>query len=62
MCNFRNGINRFQLSTSVIVVLCIYALALTASDILTLNVIDIQKIDRGHGVQSLVMTPFDSKW
>ena len=43
MCNFRNGIIRWQISKSVKVVLCIIALALAVSEILTFQIFYLKK-------------------
>ena len=46
-CNFRNGISRWQISKTIKVVLCIFAVAFTISDILTFNIFDLQKVGQG---------------
>ena len=52
-CNFHNGIIRWQISKSIQVVLCIFALALTVSEILNFFYFLPSKIvGQGHGVQS----------
>ena len=49
--NFRNGNIHWQISKSLKVIRCIFALALTISVILQFEDFDLQKVGQGHGVK-----------
>ena len=51
--NIRNGAIPWQISTSVKVIWCIFAIALAVSEILMFQICDLEKIDQGHKVQHL---------
>ena len=49
--SFRNGVIRWQISKSIKVVLRIFTPALAVSEILSFQIVDLQKIGQDHGVQ-----------
>ena len=50
-CNFHNEITHWQISQSLKVIPCIFALAFTVLEISTFTMFDDQKVGQGHGVQ-----------